>query len=231
MPIRRGMVLQETHVFLLLSYLLQPLLPLTYTAKKIPFMYSFYGNCEVSVPISTFIQYVCEWFVYSQDRSIYFPAGNRQIEMVGIYKSLTETWMRKLVLCPRNSFSGNICFKFSVLCLCSVLQQVFPLPCLSLLYTSFSLCRRYSPPFQGLRVGGETQLKTTTKNHGPLYNIIPSIRPYERLISPPPHPVITCGPPPHLSQSAHSRIWFVCSVCAPHAGIRPLCCTKTRLPQ
>ncbi len=50
--------------------------------------------------------------------------------------------MRKLVLWPRNSFSGNICLKFSVLCLCSVLQQVFPLPCLSL-YISPSLCVAY----------------------------------------------------------------------------------------
>jgi hypothetical protein len=40
--------------------------------------------------------------------------------IVVIYKSLTDTWMWKLGLWPRNSFSGNICFKFSVLVLCSV---------------------------------------------------------------------------------------------------------------
>ncbi len=40
--------------------------------------------------------------------------------IVGIYKSLTETWMWKLGLWPRNSFSGNICVQFSVLVLCSV---------------------------------------------------------------------------------------------------------------
>ncbi len=37
---------------------------------------------------------------------------------MGIYKSLTHTWMWKLGLWPRkrrNSFSGNICFEFSVL--------------------------------------------------------------------------------------------------------------------
>jgi hypothetical protein len=39
---------------------------------------------------------------------------------VGIYKSLTVTWMWKVGLWPHNSFSGNICFEFSVLCLCSV---------------------------------------------------------------------------------------------------------------
>ncbi len=40
--------------------------------------------------------------------------------IVGIYNSLTDTWMWKLGLRPRYSFSGNICFKFSAFCLCSV---------------------------------------------------------------------------------------------------------------
>ncbi len=34
--------------------------------------------------------------------------------IVGIYKSHSETWMWKLGLWPRSSFSGNICFEFSV---------------------------------------------------------------------------------------------------------------------
>ncbi len=42
--------------------------------------------------------------------------------MVGIYNSLTDTWMWKLGLRPRYSFSGNICFKFSAFCLCSVVH-------------------------------------------------------------------------------------------------------------
>ncbi len=33
---------------------------------------------------------------------------------------LTDTWIWKLGLRPRYSFSGNICFKFSAFCLCSV---------------------------------------------------------------------------------------------------------------
>ncbi len=37
-----------------------------------------------------------------------------------IYNSLTDTWMWKLGLRPRYSFSGNICLKFSAFCLCSV---------------------------------------------------------------------------------------------------------------
>jgi hypothetical protein len=44
--------------------------------------------------------------------------------IVRIYKSLTDTWMLKMVLRPRNSFSGNICFKFSVLCLYSVVTCI-----------------------------------------------------------------------------------------------------------
>ncbi len=39
---------------------------------------------------------------------------------MGIYNSLTDTWMWKLGLRPRYSFSGNICFKFSAFCLCSM---------------------------------------------------------------------------------------------------------------
>ncbi len=68
---------------------------------------------------------VCERFIYSQDRYTYFSCriGRR---IMGIYKSLTDTWIWKLGLRPRNSFSGNICFKFSVLCLRSVL---FPSLC------------------------------------------------------------------------------------------------------
>ncbi len=48
-------------------------------------------------------------FIYSQDRSTYFPAAiaHRNIN-VGI-------WMR-----PHSFISGNICFEFSVFCLCNV---------------------------------------------------------------------------------------------------------------
>jgi hypothetical protein len=43
--------------------------------------------------------------------------------VVEIYKSVTDTWMRKLRLWPFYSFSGNICFEFSVLVLCSVVSK------------------------------------------------------------------------------------------------------------
>ena len=41
----------------------------------------------------------------------------------GIYKSLTDIWMWKFGLWPHNFFSGNICFEFSVLVLCSVTKN------------------------------------------------------------------------------------------------------------
>ncbi len=53
---------------------------------------------------------VCERFIYSQDLQ-----QNRQTGR-GIYKSLTDTWMWKLGLTPHNSYSGNICSEYSVLC-------------------------------------------------------------------------------------------------------------------
>ena len=42
--------------------------------------------------------------------------------ILGLYKSLTDTWMWKLGLKPQYSFSGNICFKFSAFCLCSAAE-------------------------------------------------------------------------------------------------------------
>ncbi len=89
-----------------------------HTATKIPFMYSQKRNCaaQYQFPHSC----ICERFIYSQNRSTYFPAAKyigRPI--VGIYKSLAETWMWKLGLTACNSFSGNICFEFLVLCLFS----------------------------------------------------------------------------------------------------------------
>ncbi len=90
------------------------------TATKITFMCSQKRNCAASVPIST---YMCLWAIYIFPGLIHiFSCSRIGRPMVGLYKSLTDTWMWKLGLRPRNSFSGNICFKFSVLCLCSVLR-------------------------------------------------------------------------------------------------------------
>ena len=93
-----------------------------YTATKIPFMYSFSGNCAASVPISSFM---CLWAIHIFPGSVnIFSCSRIGRPILGIYKSLTDTWMKKLGLRPRNSISGNICFESSVLCLCSGGQKV-----------------------------------------------------------------------------------------------------------
>ncbi len=88
--------------------------------KKIPFMCFQKRNCTASVPISTFM---CLWAIYIFPGSVHiFSCSRIGRPSVGIYKSLTDTLMWKLGLRLRNSFSGNICFEFSVLCLFSVLS-------------------------------------------------------------------------------------------------------------
>jgi hypothetical protein len=94
-------------------------LPPTHAATKIPFMYSQKRNCAVWVPISTFMYLRTIYIFPGSVRPHILLQQNRGIPIVGIYKSLTDTWMWKVGLRPGNSFSGNICFKFWVLCLCS----------------------------------------------------------------------------------------------------------------
>ncbi len=85
------------------------------TATAIPFMYSFSGNCAASAPISTFM---CLWVIYIPRIGPHISSSRKDRPIVGICNSLTDTWMWKLGLRPRYSFSGNICFKFSSFCLC-----------------------------------------------------------------------------------------------------------------
>ncbi len=64
---------------------------------------------------------VFERFIYSQDQStLHISSSRTGRPIVGIYNSLWDTWMWKLGPRPRYSISGNICFKFSAFCLCSV---------------------------------------------------------------------------------------------------------------
>ncbi len=77
-------------------------------------LWSFSGNCAASAAIYTNTHScVCDRFIYSQDRSTYNSSSRKGRHIVGIYNSLTDTWMWKLGLRPRYSFSGNISFKFS----------------------------------------------------------------------------------------------------------------------
>jgi hypothetical protein len=71
-----------------------------------------------SVPIFTFM---CLWAIYIFPGSVQiFSCSRIGRPIMGIYKSVTDIWMWKLGMRPRSFFSGNICFEFTVLCLCSV---------------------------------------------------------------------------------------------------------------
>ncbi len=61
--------------------------------------------------------------LYSSRIGLHISSSRIGRPIVGIYKSLTDTWMWKLGLRPRYSFSGNICFEFSGFCLWSVLYN------------------------------------------------------------------------------------------------------------
>ncbi len=63
---------------------------------------------------------VCERFFIIPGSVHIFSCSRIGRPIVGIHKSLTDTWMWNLRLRPRNFFSRNICFKFSVFSLCRV---------------------------------------------------------------------------------------------------------------
>ncbi len=67
--------------------------------------------------------FVSDLYIPRISPHISFSRKGRPI--VGIYNSLTDTWMWKLGLRPRYSFSGNICFKFSAFFLCSLYLNSF----------------------------------------------------------------------------------------------------------
>jgi hypothetical protein len=70
---------------------------------------------------------MCLWAIYIFPESVHIfpPAEKADPSWEYVYNSLTDTWMWKLGLRPRYSFSGNICFKFSAFCLCSA--SLYPL--------------------------------------------------------------------------------------------------------
>ncbi len=93
-----------------------------YTATAIPFIHSFSGNSTASAPISTFM---CLWAIYIFPGSVYIfpPAEQADPSWEYIIRSQTHE-CGNLGLRPRYSFSGNICFKFSAFCLCSVASWI-----------------------------------------------------------------------------------------------------------
>jgi hypothetical protein len=69
--------------------------------------------------------------LYSPRIGPHISSSRKGRPRVEIYDSLTDTWMWKLGLRPQYSFTGNICFKFSAFCLCSVVPyslSAFPGP-------------------------------------------------------------------------------------------------------
>ncbi len=62
-----------------------------YTARKVPFMNSFSGNCAASVLISTFM---CLWAIYILPRLFHiFPCSRTGRPILEKYKSLTDIWV------------------------------------------------------------------------------------------------------------------------------------------
>ncbi len=95
-----------------------------HAATKIPFMYSIpfleIARFQSQFPHSC----VCEQFIPRNGPHISCSRiGKSLVGIQYLYESLTDTWMWKLGLWPRESFSGHICFKFSVLVLCSASVQ------------------------------------------------------------------------------------------------------------
>ncbi len=95
---------------------------LLHTAPAISFIYSFFWELRGLSP--NFHIHVSVSDLYIPRIGPHISSSKKGRPIVGIYNSLTDTWMWKLGLRPRYSFSGNICFKFSAFCLCSAGKYV-----------------------------------------------------------------------------------------------------------
>ncbi len=91
--------------------------------NEIPFMYSQKRNCAASFLTSTFL---CLWAIYLIPGTV-GPHTVFSYSRTG--RPIAQRHMKEEIGTePRNSFSGNICFEFSVLCRCSDAEKSFSFP-------------------------------------------------------------------------------------------------------
>ncbi len=91
------------------------------TIPKIWDRYSLKRNCAASVLVPTFM---CLWANYIFPPSVcLFCCSKIGGPIVGIYKSLTDTWMWKLWLRPRSSFSGKTYIGISLQCITCISSE------------------------------------------------------------------------------------------------------------
>ncbi len=98
---------------------------------------------------------VWERFPYSKDHSTY-SCSRIGRSIVGFYKSLTDTWIVEMELWLRNCFSGNTCFEFSVLVLCSAALTSKP----------WFLCRGPTELVQHFAYTGNSHRRKCSARHG-----------------------------------------------------------------
>jgi hypothetical protein len=123
-----------------------------YTAKKIPFMYSHKRNCAASVPISTSLCLSVSDLYICRIGQIFSCKQNRQNDPGNICIGHRHKNV-EIGTVAAQTFSGNICFKFSLLCLCSVVSG------LNLKQAGSSIMADSLPPSWGSQrhLGGEGQ--------------------------------------------------------------------------
>jgi hypothetical protein len=86
--------------------------------------YALYQKFETKIPINETALPRSQFpFMYIFVSNLYTPTIGPQTQysnigrpIVGMYKSLTDTWMQKLGTRPRSFISGYKCFEFSVQC-------------------------------------------------------------------------------------------------------------------
>ncbi len=87
------------------------------------FLWYLFVPYKVNIPVDAggFKQVQCKEYICWIQVKIHISDQTSLRICNSVYKSLTDTWMWKLGLWLRNSFSGKICFEYSVLVFCRAL--------------------------------------------------------------------------------------------------------------